>query len=199
MKERLAQVHYFWFGDYLSEAGVLAEKSKLWFGKRDKVDNEIRDRFGDLVEMAASGAIDNREFGPTANLCLILLLDQFPRNIFRNDPRSFASDPLALDLAKQLVGRGGDGLRPLEKVFLYLPFEHAENLDDQKRSLALFRKLLDAVGPDLQSAFAGFYDYAVRHHDIIARFGRFPHRNRILQRASTEEENSFLRLPGSSF
>lgn len=199
MKDRLTEVHEFWFGDYRSEEEVLKDKGPLWFAKQRDIDDAIRERFGDLVEKAAAGQIDVNLFGPRETLCVILLLDQFTRNIYRGDPRSFASDARARELAEQLLSADEKKLRPLEKVFLYLPFEHSEDLDDQKKSVALFRGLLDSVAEDLRPTFLSFYDYAVRHHDIVARFGRFPHRNLILDRASTVDEERFLEEPGSSF
>ena len=199
MEERLEQVHRYWFGDCENDGGVIKQKGKLWFGKDEVVDQAIREQFSDLVELASGQRIKTDGLKPQLRLAVILLLDQFTRNIYRNDPRSFASDPLARMLAQELIDRSAEDLRPVERVFLYLPLEHSEELDDQKKSVALFRHLYQSVAEEVKEAFGGFFDYAVRHHDIIARFGRFPHRNKILGRTSTAEELKFLSQPGSSF
>lgn len=199
MQGRLDEVHRYWFGESDADLETIANKQSLWFGKNPVVDTEIRERFGDLVDRAVAGEIDSDPLGGRRRLAVILLLDQFTRNIYRGERRSFASDPLARKLSKQLIASGGEELRPVEKLFLYLPLEHSEDLDDQKRSVALFHQLYDAGSDELKPALAGFYDYAVRHYDIIARFGRFPHRNRILGRVSTPVEEEFLRQPGSGF
>ncbi len=199
MENRLIQVHRYWFGDSDSDLEVIRQKGKLWFGKDDQVDHYIREQFSDLIALAASQRIKMDGLDSHLQLAVILLLDQFTRNIYRNDQGSFSADPLALSLAKDLLGRSGNLLRPIERVFLYLPFEHSEELDDQKKSVALYLRLHESVAQNLKEAFVGFFDYAVRHHDIIVRFGRFPHRNKILGRHSTPEEISFLSQPSSSF
>ncbi len=199
MENRLTQVHRYWFGDSDSDQEVIRQKGKLWFGKDDQVDHYIREQFSDLIALAASQRIKMEGLETHLQLTVILLLDQLTRNIYRNDPDSFSSDHLALSMAKDLLGSAGNLLRPIEKVFLYLPFEHSEELDDQKKSVALYRSLHESVAENLKESFIGFFDYAVRHHDIIMRFGRFPHRNKILSRHSTAEEISFLSQPGSSF
>lgn len=131
---------------------------------------------------------------PLAALALAIVLDQLPRNMFRGTARAFASDTLALAAAKAALERGFDApLRPVERQFLYLPFEHAEDIAEQRRSLALLERLRK------DSTHEVGVDYARRHHDIIARFGRFPHRNALLGRISTPEELEFLEQPGSSF
>lgn len=199
MENRLIQVHRYWFGECDSDLEVIQQKGMLWFGKAELVDRHIREQFSDLIVLATGQQIKTADLKPQLHLAVILLLDQFTRNIYRNDPRCFASDPQARFQAQALLRQGGAQLRPIEKVFLYLPLEHSEALDDQKKSVALFRHLYESVTDDLKEAFGGFFDYAVRHHDIIARFGRFPHRNQILGRISTAEEIEFLQQPGSSF
>ncbi len=199
MDNRLAQIHRFWFGESDSDSETIRQNGQLWFGKDAQVDQEIYDRFADLIELASRQKIESDGLRPHLQLAVILLLDQFTRNIFRNDPRSFASDPLARLLAQELIGQSDEQLRPIERVFLYLPLEHSEELADQKRSVELFRDLHGSVPADVKESFAKFYDYALRHYEIIARFGRFPHRNTILGRTSTAEEIEFLSQPGSSF
>lgn len=199
MEERLMQVHCYWFGEGGSDREIIQQKGKLWFGKDEQVDRQIRERFFDLVAQATERQISTAGLTPQLRLAVILLLDQFTRNIYRNDPRSFAADPVARVQAQALLRQGSTLLRPIEKAFLYLPLEHSEALDDQKKSVALFRHLYESVADDLKETFGGFFEYAVRHHDIIVRFGRFPHRNQILGRPSTAEEIEFLTQPGSSF
>jgi len=184
------QVLDFWFG-----APASAERGRsrrCWFVKDAAFDAEVRVRFLGLYERAAAGDLDSWRRTPLCALALVVLLDQFPRNMFRGEARSFATDPRALRVSRQIVERRFDVLlRPVERWFVYLPFEHAEDLAAQRRSLALFGTL--------PGDLAGTLDYARRHYDIIARFGRFPHRNAILGRESTVEEAEFLRQPGSSF
>lgn len=166
-----------------------------WFRKDAAFDRAIRERFGADVELALSSAAT--EGTDEALLANLLLLDQFTRNIFRNTPRAFAGDAQALVIAVLLVSTGRDkNLSPWQRWFAYLPFEHSESLLDQERAVALFAALRREMRHE---AFDSAYDYAVRHREVIARFGRFPHRNIILGRASTAEEIEFLKQPGSSF
>lgn len=154
-----------------------------WFKKSDAFDEEIHEKFGDLWQKAANGELDDWQKTAEGSLALLLLLDQFSRNMFRNDARAFSCDHKALNIAKNAVKLGFD--EKIEKslrAFFYLPFEHSEDIDDQEQSLKLFKKL----GDD------SFYRYAQIHEDIIKRFGRFPHRNGVLHRKTTTEEQKFL-------
>jgi uncharacterized protein (DUF924 family) len=182
----------FWFG--APESPERGRPRKAWFEKSETFDAEIRARFLPTWEHAARGDFARWEATPLAALALVIVLDQFPRNMFRGTARAFDSDPLALIVARNLVERGHDRLLlPAERLFAYLPFEHAEDLAAQRRSLESFAALAaDSPGQDNT-------DIARRHYDIIARFGRFPHRNAVLGRESTPEEIEFLKLPGSSF
>jgi uncharacterized protein (DUF924 family) len=194
-------IHQFWFGTPLEDAAVTArERARLWWSKNPEVDNEIRRRFESCVTKAGSGEIDHWASNPQNRLTLILLTDQFPRSIYRDSARAFAFDSKALSLARDGIDAGFDlSLRPLEKVFFYLPLEHSESLADQQRSVSLFQKLVDEAGPDQKPTFEEYLDFAVRHRSIISRFDRFPHRNKALGRLSTPEELSFLQQPGSGF
>jgi len=166
------------------------ETKPQWFGGGAAFDAAVRDRLGPLWTRAAEGLLDGWAVEPRGLLALVILFDQVPRNIFRGTARAFAGDARALALARLAVDRGFDqGMSVDERLFLYLPFEHAEDLADQERSVALFRALGDA----------DYLDYALRHKDVIERFGRFPHRNAILGRPSTAAELAFLEQPGSSF
>ncbi|MFO7566042.1 MAG: DUF924 family protein [Enhygromyxa sp.] len=177
--------------------------NKLWWGKDEGLDAEIRERFGAGLRAAKTGALDHWAEQARGRLALIVVLDQLSRNIHRDDPEAFAADEQARALSEAGLERGHDRqLRPIERVFFYLPLEHSESLADQERCVELMRALAEEVAKqDLarREQFEGFVDYAVRHRDIIARFGRFPHRNAVLGRASTPEELEFLTQPGSSF
>jgi uncharacterized protein (DUF924 family) len=166
-----------------------------WFRKDAAFDRRIAERFGPLVERALAGELAGWQESPDSALALILLLDQFTRNIFRDSPRAFAGDPLALATARSLVASGRDqALPPLRRAFAYMPFEHAEDLAAQDEAVRLFTPLAE------QAPFlAEMLDYAHRHRVIVARFGRFPHRNAVLGRVSTAEEAQFLTQPGSGF
>lgn len=154
-----------------------------WFSKSDAFDAEIRSRFLPTYEAAAAGKLAGWEDEAESALALVIALDQFPRNMFRGDKRAFAADPLARQVADHAITRGFDQkLPPAERTFFYLPFEHSENLADQERCLTLYQALGNAE--DLK--------WAELHADIIRRFGRFPHRNAVLGRDTTTEEQSFL-------
>lgn len=190
----------FWFGDGADAVSVAQSHNALWWGKSAQSDAEIRQRFGSALDRAAAGELDEWLATPRGRLALIILVDQFSRNIHRDSAAAFGNDALALRWTREGLESGVDAqLRPLERVFFYLPLEHSEQLDDQRQSLRLFRRLLDEAAPAERELFAGFYDFAARHHAIIERFGRFPHRNAILGRDSTAEEIAFLQTPGSSF
>jgi len=177
------EVLRFWFG----EGPEHGKSHKRWFVKDAAFDAEITQLFLPLHEELVRRKIwigNSREC-----LARIVVLDQFPRNMFRGTARAFASDPLALESARLALERGWDrGMLPVEQLFVYLPFEHSESLADQDRACELMKDFN-----------AEQRDYALRHRDIIRRFGRFPHRNAILGRESTPEEVEFLKQPGSGF
>lgn len=182
----------FWFGK--PDAPSYGEKRQIWFEKNEDFDEEIRERFLPAVKDALDGGLSTWEGEPEGCLALIILLDQFPRNLFRGTARAFDGDMRALELAKKALAEGYDRkLLPLQRLFLYLPLEHSEDLADQDRSVALLEKLSQETDDP------GWHHYAVLHRDIIARFGRFPHRNTALGREMTEEEKSFLTEPNSAF
>jgi uncharacterized protein (DUF924 family) len=183
MKILASDVLRFWFGEG-ADHGV---SHKRWFQKDAAFDAEVRARFLEVHE--ALSRTGEWLGAPAECLARIVVLDQFPRNMFRGTPQAFATDGLALAAARHAIASGydRDWLR-VEKIFAYLPFEHSEALADQERACELMRPL----GQEQ-------YDYALRHREIIARFGRFPHRNAILGRKSTPEEIEFLKQPGSGF
>ncbi len=181
----------FWFGT--PGSAEYGRARALWFAKSAATDADIRARFGAAVEAALQGAFEEWRKTSREALALILLLDQFTRNIFRGTARAFAGDVRALALARELVARGDDlSFSLLERQFAYLPFEHAEDRQAQEESLRLFGRLAADGLPEP-------FEWAKRHYDAIARFGRFPHRNVILGRESTPQEIEFLKLPGSRF
>ena len=167
---------------------------KAWFEKNPAFDEEIRRRFLSLVESGAAGKLNDWQKTPATCLALVVLLDQFPRNLFRSNARAFAADHFAREAARSIVENGWDkDMSPHERMFAYLPFEHSESLADQERCFALMKEI--AVFAET----AELPKWAEAHLAIIRRFGRFPHRNAALGRASTPEESEFLRQPGSSF
>lgn len=195
------EVLQYWFGDDPDDLEVIHQKRKLWFGKSDRVDEEIRQRFSERVDWAEKRCRgESSSWSPFERLVAIILLDQFPRNIYRGKAKSFSYDSLALALTLEGLALHQDlQMRPIQRVFFYLPLEHSEDLTHQNRSVALFELLVESHQEIWRDAFEDFADYARRHRDIIARFGRFPHRNAILGRSSTPEEIAFLHQPNSSF
>lgn len=189
----------YWFGD-LPNAETLPATVSLWFKGGPAVDEEIRARFGDALEPARKGELDAWAATPRGALALLILLDQFPRNVYRGDPRSFASDAHALEIARASLAAGHDlAVLPAQSTFFYLPFEHSESLEDQRVAVAKISASPERATGEVKKLLEGTVDYAIRHQDVIERFGRFPHRNKILGRASTPEEEEFLKQPGSSF
>jgi uncharacterized protein (DUF924 family) len=184
----------FWF--LPSADPAYGQQRAVWFRKDDAFDAAVRERFGAVIDQALAGGLREwDELGAQGTLARILVLDQFTRNAFRGLPQSFAGDALALAAAQQLVDSGADqGLLPVQRWFAYMPFEHAEEAHMQERSVALFGTLAQA-----NPGYDGVLDYAHKHRGVIARFGRFPHRNPILGRASTPEEADYLAQPGSGF
>ena len=178
----------FWFG-------APPGKSRAeWFRKDDAFDAQIRARFGALHEAASRRELEHWRAAPDSMVALVVVLDQFSRNLYREQARAFAQDGHARECAREAIARGDDARRlPVERQFLYLPFEHSEDRADQELSVQLLSQL---------ESFAetrGIAEWAVRHKAIIDRFGRYPHRNAVLGRASTAEEVEFLKQPGSSF
>ena len=200
MENMRDEILAFWFGDDPDDSATAAAKAELWWGHSPATDEVLQERFGSAASAAAAGVLDHWTGSPRGRLALILLLDQLPRAIRRDTPEAFAQDDAARKTAAQGLESGADRLlRPIERLFFYLPFEHSEDLEDQDRSVELFRELALSVPEEQRPTFAGFVDYANRHREVIDRFGRFPHRNRILGRESTAEEIAFLEQPGSSF
>ena len=183
----------FWFG--ASGSPEHGTQRKAWFAKDAAFDRTIVERFGATIERALRGELDAWTATPEGGLARIVVLDQFTRNAFRGDRRAFAGDAQALAAASAMVGsRQDESLAPVMRAFAYLPFEHAEGLAMQDEAVRLFTRLV-ASAPNLQSML----DYAHKHREVIERFGRFPHRNAILGRRSTAEEEAYLKTPGTGF
>jgi uncharacterized protein (DUF924 family) len=190
----------FWFGGIREGEPVPPERFALWFGGAGTTDRQIRERFAADVERAGAGGYDVWRVSPRGTLALLILLDQFPRNIYRGSARAYAFDGKARELCLAGLDEGQDrALNTFPRAFFYLPLEHAEDIDLQQRSVAAFAELLLQAPDPLRETCRNFLDYAERHRAIIQRFGRFPHRNSSLARPSTAEEEAFLREPGSSF
>ncbi len=189
---RVEEILTFWFG--WPDEPKYGKPRSFWFTKKPKFDQELRDHFLSDYQQAAAKALEHWYSSPRSCLALILLFDQFPRNMFRGTAQAFATDPQAIAAAQHAIAKGFDQeLMTVQRWFVYLPFEHSENLADQRQSVALFATLNN----DPESAAT--IDYANRHCSVIERFGRFPHRNKILGRVSTPKEAEFLKQPGSSF
>lgn len=189
-----------WFGTALDANEVAEQRNALWFGKSACQDVDSENRFGGLVRQALDGGLQEWEREPQSWLALILLLDQLPRMIFRDTPRAYAGDPRAQQLVRQGLAAGFDRQLPrIERVFVYIVLEHAEDLASQDEAVRLYEALQDESSDSEKVLFAGYLAYARKHQVVIDRFGRFPHRNLILGRDSTVEEAQFLTEPGSRF
>ena len=192
MPSSAGEVLDFWFGrEGEPEYGEFRNE---WFRKDPEFDAAVTTRFAGLHEQAASGDLDGWRDEAESCLALVIVLDQFPRNMFRGDGQTHATDGEALDASKYAIEHALDRELPgFQRMFLYMPFMHSEDVEDQRRSVELFTRLAEEAGaPDVVS-------YAVAHRDIVERFGRFPHRNAILGRETTPEEAVFLTTEGSSF
>ncbi len=187
----------FWFGDDLQNP---LQQSGKWWKKDPAFDREIKEKFEQDLQRAATGKLEAWKDTEENCLAFVILLDQFSRNIYRDTPKAFAQDPLALQASMEAIEKGLDQRIPLiPRTFLFLPLMHSEDVSMQRRCVELFANLLKDAPPNLKSVLQGNLDYARRHAAIIERFGRFPHRNKVLGRVSTPEEIEFLKQPGSSF
>lgn len=183
----------YWFGDLDHTPGYFSSRNRLWFGGAEEDDRHIRRTFEADVDAAVAGRLHSWEETPRGALALIVLLDQFSLALYREQPRSYEQSALAIPLSSRLVDQGLHWtLTPAERVFVYLPFEHSEKLEDQERSVRLYEDLASGAPAVLRSAMNGFRDYAVRHWRVVERFGRFPDRNEVFGRESRPEELVFL-------
>jgi uncharacterized protein (DUF924 family) len=198
--DRARELREFWFGPLPLTALQLTERMRFWFAgaenpdMRRERDQQLRARFESLVTEAAAGKLAPWADSPRRRLSLILLLDQLPRNLYHDTPRAFAADERALALALSGIQSGADAaLDVVERIFFYMPLQHAESLEAQDESIAAYRRLLEETSKELRPALAGVLEYADAQRALIERFGRFPHRNRIVGRASTPQELQYLR------
>lgn len=188
-----------WFGP-VDAPDYPQRNDKLWWGKDPAADAELRARFGAALDAAGRGELASWLATPRGHLAVVILLDQLSRNIHRDTAQMYALDDEAVDLVLRGLEAGVDrALAPRERVFFYMPLMHAESVPLQRKCVRLFKGLAAEVAEGERSAYAGNVDFAIRHLDIVERFGRFPHRNAILGRPSTDEEAEFLTQPGSSF
>jgi uncharacterized protein (DUF924 family) len=198
------EVRQFWFGKLPLKPDGVSDRLALWFGSgadEEHADELVRSRFGPLLERAAAGELAAWADSPRRRLSLILLLDQFPRHAYRGSERAFATDREALALALSGMQSAADAtLMPVERIFFYMPLQHAELRDAQEESVAAYRRLMGEAPAELSAMFTSALESAELHRSIVARFGRFPHRNRALGRTNTAEEEEYLgREEGESF
>lgn len=191
----------YWIGPAANDASVAEAKQALWFRKSFETDREIARAFLPTMAALSAGLADDwARRGIRPRLAAIIALDQFSRNVFRGQPEAFENDEQALSLALLGIALGLErDLSEVERAFLYLPLEHAEEADMQARCVTLFEALLDEAREEFKPLVENWLDYARRHKDVIDRFGRFPHRNAILGRENTAEEAEYLSQPGAGF
>ena len=190
---RIDAILGFWFMEQELSAPQIDNRMDTWFGEDDAFDHEIETTFGGDVERASAGELDHWAHEPTGRLALILLLDQFRRNIHRGTALAFEKDKVALKLCVEgAMEKKDQGLTALQRAFFYMPLQHAESAKVQARSCALYNKLTEVVSPTFRETFSTMAQFAELHRDIIDQFGRFPHRNQLLGRANTAEENEYL-------
>jgi len=203
--DKKTEILEYWFSGLNDQSTLSTDMPQFrkWFGKAEKTDQEIRDRFQGDWELALGGKYSDWESTPQGTLALVILLDQFPRNMFRDSAKAFSSDEMALKACLNALKQDKDkDLTLVERMFLYLPLMHSESLDIQKKSMHYFSLLKAEVKdrfPQNQDFFNLNHEFAGKHYRIIDRFGHFPHRNDILGRPSTAEEIEFLKGPDSSF
>lgn len=195
----LLSAHRFWCGELASIEDYPADKAELWFERKDATDEAIRSAFGGSLDAVAQKDWDLANLPREAQIGLVIFLDQFPRNLFRADARAFTYDARARAIARELVAGGVARYCLIERVFLYLPFEHSEALADQDLCVRLYEALLAEAPAEQHEIYGNFLLYAQKHRDLIRRFGRFPHRNADLGRASTPEEVAFLAENGRGY
>jgi uncharacterized protein (DUF924 family) len=198
--ETIDKIVAFWLGPSLDGPEAASARRDWWYDGDASVDEEIRSRFGALVPLACKGELLDWQTTPDGALALILLLDQFTRNLYRSTPEAYMGDASAFEIVNRAIDRKLDReLHPVARIWLYHPFHHAEQVEEQDRGIALLDTLLQSAPclwhPYIQRSIKGWN----RHRDIVARFGRFPHRNQVLGRESTDEERAFLAADGETF
>jgi uncharacterized protein (DUF924 family) len=190
---RIEAILAFWFKEHELSAPQIDRRMDIWFGEDPVFDHELEKEFANDVDLASEGKLDHWAAEPHGRLALILLIDQFRRNIYRNSAKAFSKDRLALKLCVEgAVEKKDKGLTPIQRVFFYMPLQHAESAKVQAKSVALYNRLAESVSPTDQETFLTVAQFAELHKDIIDQFGRFPHRNKLLGRENTPEEDEYL-------
>ena len=191
--EQHEDVHRFWFEGSTGDPQAAAARNSVWFGTSKAFDAAIRQRFVPTIAAAARGALNDWERAPQSSVALVVVLDQFPRNVNRGTPEAFANDTLALGVTRRALASGQlDALSVPERAFLLMPYQHVEDAAAQREGLRLFERVRDEAPHAWRSYAEGIVDYARRHLDIVERFGRFPHRNAVLGRSNTPAEQEYL-------
>lgn len=197
---RIDAIISFWFMEQTLSAPQIDGRMDIWFGEDPVFDEEIAKEFSGDVEKASEGKLDHWAHEPRGRLALILLLDQFRRNIYRNSREAFEKDKAALKLCVEgAMEKKDKGLAPIHRVFFYMPLQHAESRKVQAKSCEIYRRLAKAVSPTYKETFETIAQFAELHADIIEQFGRFPHRNRLLNRENSAEEEEYLASDGPGF
>jgi len=190
---RIEQILAFWFKEQELTAPQIDRRMDTWFGEDAVFDHEIEKEFSDDVERACNSELDHWADEPQGRLALIILIDQFRRNLYRGTAKAFSHDKVALKLCVEgAMERKDKGLTPIQRVFFYMPLQHAESRKVQAKSVELYDRLAESVSPTLQETFLTVAQFAELHKDIVDQFGRFPHRNSLLGRENTPEENEYL-------
>ncbi|MEX0942730.1 MAG: DUF924 family protein [Pseudomonadales bacterium] len=193
MPERISEIIEFWIGQAASDPEAAAGRNKLWYKPTKETDDTIRRRFGLDLARAEAGELATWATTPGGSLALVILLDQFSRNLYRGTAKAYANDTMALDIALDAINSGKDqDLSLVGRAFLYHPLHHSEQIEVQDWNIRLFESLLAEAGSEWEELISGFLHFAKEHRDVIRRFGRFPHRNVVLKRTSTNEEQAYL-------
>ena len=198
-KAILREVHRFWFGELASPDDQAEEKSDIWFKRSAETDAAIRERFGPHLDAVAEADWDLGALSREEQVGLVAILDQFPRNLFRDSGQAFAYDAKAREVARALIADGVERFYPVERCFLFMPFMHSEDIRDQDECVALFAEQALTVADGSVERMRSNLDYAFWHRDLIRKFGRFPHRNEMLGRDSTKAEKKHLAEKGRGF
>jgi len=197
---RIDAILSFWFMEQTLSAPQIDGRMDAWFGEDPVFDEEIAKEFAEDVENASEGRLDHWAHEPRGRLALILLLDQFRRNIYRNTAEAFEKDKAALKLCVEgAMEKKDKGLAPIHKAFFYMPLQHAESRKVQAKSRVIYQRLAEAVSPTYKETFETIAQFADLHADIVERFGRFPHRNKLLERDNNPDEEEFLTSDGPDF
>lgn len=200
MSEAINNILQFWFGTEVDQKKLIAQQSGIWWGKSDDIDTIIKNKFGQIYQLAINDGLSEWLQTAKGQLALIIVLDQFSRVINRNSSNAFSQDSKALKITLDGISLNIDkSLSVVERVFFYMPLEHAEDIELQNQCVGLFQQLLFDVPEELKNEFQNFLEFAKKHQLIIERFNRFPHRNAVLNRSSSAEEIAFLTEPNSSF